>query len=100
MVSIHQKSIVLISFFFATTVLLTFCDSTSVENSEDRSDPFCVALILNSVQIANQENGEITYNEGRNMELEVGEETNLINIRWIAEDGDCFTPDTNDGFSL
>lgn len=74
--------------------------TSSDDDHDDHSDPFGVALIMNGVEIAAQENGVITYIEGDHMELEIGEETNLITIRWIAEDGDRFMPDTDDGYSL
>jgi len=50
-------------------------------------------MIMNGVEIAKQENGEVTYNEGDHIELKTGEETNIINIRWISEDGDRFVPE-------
>lgn len=53
-------------------------------------------MILNGVEIAKQENGQVTYNEGDHLELKRGEETDLILIRWISEDGDRFVPDEDD----
>lgn len=83
-------------------LLFAACDNptSSDDDHDDHLDPFGVALIMNGVEIAAQEGGVVTYNEGDHMELEVGEETNLITIRWIAEDGDRFVPDTEDGYSL
>ncbi|NBC28138.1 MAG: hypothetical protein GVY08_14845 [Bacteroidetes bacterium] len=95
-----QKTILAACVLLAGVLVISSCDTTSTEDSEEHSDPFGVALILNGVEVAIQENGEITYSDGSHMELEVGEETNLINLRWIDEDGDRFTPDTNEGFSL
>lgn len=84
---------------FALPVLLIFtsCDnSTSSSDDDEHSDPFGVAMIMNGVDIAKQENGEVTYNEGDHLELIKGEETDLILIRWISEDGDRFVPDEDD----
>jgi len=81
---------------FALPVLLLFtsCDnSTSSDDHDEHLDPFGVAMILNGVEIAKQENGQVIYNEGDHLELKTGEETNIINIRWISEDGDRFTPE-------
>lgn len=50
-------------------------------------------MIMNGVEIAKQENGVVTYNTGDHLELKTGEETNIINIRWISEDGDRFAPE-------
>ena len=47
-----------------------------------------------------QENGEVTYNEGDHLELGLVRKPILITVRWIAEDGDRFVPDTDEGFSL
>lgn len=92
-----------VSFFVALLAISFFtlqaCDTTNSEE-EEHSDPFGAALILNGVEVAAQENGVITYSEGDHLELEVGEETNLIQLRWIDEDGDRFTPDSDEGYSL
>ena len=78
------------------------CDNptSSDDDHDEHSDPFGVALIMNGVEIAAQENGVVTYNEGNHMELGIGEETDLITIRWIAEDGDRFVPETDEGYGL
>lgn len=91
---------ILITFLFGS-LLFTSCKNTTGSDDEDKhSDPFGVALIMNGIEIAAQENGVVTYNEGDHLELEAGEETNLITIRWISEDGDRFVPDENEGYSL
>ena len=85
------KSVLLI---LPALLIFTSCDnSTSSDDHDDHQDPFGVAMILNGVEIAKQENGEVTYNEGDHLELKTGEETNIINIRWISEDGDRFVPE-------
>lgn len=94
-----QKLSILTTFLVITLLSLQACDTTNSED-EEHPDPFGAALIMNGVEIAAQENGEITYNDGDHLELEVGEETNLIQVRWIDEDGERFTPDADDGYSL
>jgi hypothetical protein len=83
-----------------TLISLTSCSNPASSDEEEHSDPFGVAMIVNGIEIAAQENGVITYNEGEYIELGAGEETSLITIRWIAEDGDRFVPETEDGYSL
>jgi len=96
-----NSRILLLIFTLATLLVFTSCDNpTSSDDHDEHATPFGVALILNGVEIAVQENGEISYHDGDHIELEVGEETNLITIRWIAEDGDRFVPDTEEGYSL
>jgi len=86
-------------FVLPALLIFTSCDnSTSSEDDDDHADPFGVAMIMNGVEIAKQENGIVTYNEGDHLELATGEETNIINIRWISEDGDRFVPDEEDFF--
>lgn len=90
----------LFTVLFLSIFIFTSCDnSASVDDHDDHQDPFGVALILNGVEIATQENGVVTYHEGDHLELEVGEETNLIQLRWIDEDGDRFVPQ-EDSYSL
>jgi hypothetical protein len=84
-------------FVLSALFIFTSCDnSTSSDGEDEHSDPFGVTMIMNGVEIAKQENGEVTYNEGNYLELATGEETNIINIRWISEDGDRFLPDGED----
>ena len=96
-----NSKILLLIIALATFLVFTSCDNpTSSDDHDDHATPFGVALILNGVEIAVQEDGEVSYHEGDHIELAVGEETNLITIRWIAEDGDRFVPETEEGYSL
>ena len=94
------KNIFSILLLLSTAILFTSCDNPTSSDEEEHSEPFGVALILNGVEIAALENGVLTYAEGDHIELKVGEETDLITVRWISEDGDRFVPDENDGYSL
>jgi hypothetical protein len=87
-------------FLLSGALILSSCsNSTSSDDDEEHLDPFGVTMIMNGVEIAKQENGVVTYNEGDYLELQTGEETNIINIRWISEDGDRFVPD-EDAYNL
>ncbi|MEX0648793.1 MAG: hypothetical protein WEA56_04570 [Balneolaceae bacterium] len=97
----NTYSLHLLTALFTGLFLWTACNNPAGSDDDDEhEDPFGVALIMNGVEIATQENGEITYSEGDHLELEVGEETSLITVRFIAEDGDRFQPDEDDGYSL
>lgn len=88
-------------FIIVLAILISACDSsTSVnDNDDEHEDAFGIALIMNGVEIASQENGEITYADGSHIEMSVGEESPRVSVRFIAEDGDRFVPDDDD-FSL
>lgn len=100
MVITFKKIKLILCTLIASATLFIACDTTSSGDHDEHQDPFGATLIMNGVEIATQEGGVITYHEGEHLELEVGEETNLIQIRWISEDGDRFTPDVDDGYNL
>lgn len=89
---------------FVLTALFLFASCSNPTSSDDdhdeHSDPYGIALLLNGTEIAAQEDDIITYHNGDHIELEVGEETDLITVRWIAEDGDRFEADFDEGYSL
>lgn len=70
------------------------------DDHEEHSEPFGVALIMNGVEIAFQEDGTVNYDSGDHLEIAEGEETDLITVRWIAEDGDRFEAHADEGYSL
>lgn len=95
------QTLIFFTLILGLSVLFASCEnSASAEEEEEHSDPFGVALILNGVEIAKQENGVVSYAEGNHLELKLGEETNLVTVRWIAEDGDRFVPDEAEGYGL
>lgn len=73
-------------------------DDNPVHDDHDDVHAEAIGFVIrsNGVEIARYENGEISG------EIEVGvdKETALLSVRFIDEDGDLFTPDTRDGFSL
>lgn len=86
------------------SVLIVSC-SNSVGSDDDHeheehSEPFGVALILNGTEIAVQEDGSVSYATGDQIDIPAGSETDLITIRFIAEDGDRFEPHADEGYSL
>jgi hypothetical protein len=97
---LNLQSVTIFTTLLVSSLILASCDNSASVEEDEHSDPFGVALIMNGVEIAKQENGVVSYAEGDHIELKVGEETNLITVRWIAEDGDRFVPDTGEGYSL
>lgn len=86
--------------FLSAFFLFSACSNPADSDEEEHHDPFGIALFENGVEIATFENGELTYSDGDHLELQVGEETGLISVRFISEEGERFTPDENDGYSL
>ena len=101
MKALYKNSYVLVISLISAALLFTACSNpASSDDEEEHSTPFGVALFLNGDEVAVLENGNVTYASGDHLDLGVGEETDIISIRWIAEDGDRFTPDENEGYSL
>ena len=92
--SISALSIFALAFFIAS------CgdDNNPVDTEHEEEHAEAVGLIIRNSgeEIVRYENGEV---EG---EIEVGHglETALLSVRFIAEDGDLFTPDEDEGFAL
>ena len=63
---------------------------------EDHAEAMGVIVRDSGAEIARDEAGQVSG------EIEVGhgKETALLSVRFIAEDGDLFTPHTEDGYSL
>lgn len=75
------------------------CDTTSADDDhEEHEEAWGVALYQGGNEIARQFAGEITYSDGDHLELKVGEETPLINLRFLNEEGETFVPDEEDYF--
>lgn len=85
---------------FALALFIASCgdDNNPVDTDHEEEHAEAIGLIVRSsgAEIVRYESGEMTG------EIEVGhgKETALLSVRFIAEDGDLFTPDENDGFAL
>lgn len=78
--------------FTATLFTVTACNNpASSEEEEHHEEPVGAVLTMNGQEIAHYEGetGEVTGG----IEVDEGEETTLITIQFIAEDGDLFQPD-------
>lgn len=94
------KSVVAV--LFLSTVIISCSNSVGSDDDEheEHSEPFGVALIMNGTEIAVQENGLVSYASGDHIDIGAGEETDLITVQFIAEDGDRFEPHADEGYSL
>ena len=84
---------------FALAFFIAGCGDNPVDNDhEEHAGAEAVGLIIrdSGTEIVRVENGQVTG------EIEVGHglETALLSVRFIAEDGDLFTPDADDGYAL
>ena len=85
---------------FCLALIVAGCgdDDNPVDSHEGEEHAEAVGLIVRNsgAEIVRYENGAVSG------EIEVGhgKETALLSIRFIAEDGDLFTPDPDDGFTL
>ncbi|MDZ7773624.1 MAG: hypothetical protein U5K31_12930 [Balneolaceae bacterium] len=73
-------------------VLLTTvaaCSNPADSEEEHHEEPVGAVLMLNGEEIARYENGQVTGG----ITLNEGEETALISIFFLSEDGDQFQPD-------
>lgn len=82
-----QLAISIITLSLILTV--TSCDNPAGPDEEEHSFPVGAVLLLNGEQIATSGDGQV---DGQ-ITVAAGEETALITIKFIAEDGDLFQPD-------
>jgi hypothetical protein len=97
---IHFPSIstlFLLSVLFVA-LLATGCNPTG-DNHDHHSEPFGLVLLQSGVELAKQQSGSITYSTGSSLSVPVGDETPLITLRFLDEDGDQFIPE-DDEYSL
>jgi hypothetical protein len=68
----------------------------NAHQGEEHAEAIGLIIRNSGAEIVRYENGKISG------EIDVGhgKETALLSVRFIAEDGDLFTPHTDDGFSL
>lgn len=98
--SAGRPVLTLLSFVILTTSCSNPVGPGEDEDHEEHSEPFGVALIMNGTEIAFQESGSVNYLSGDHIDIPVGEETDLILVRWIDEDGDRFEAHADEGYSL
>jgi len=82
------------SLFFVLVGILfiSACNPTGDEN-DAHSEPFGLVLLQSGVELAKQQNGTISYTSGSSLAVPLGDETPLITLRFLDEDGDQFVPE-------
>ena len=85
---------------FASILIIAGCgdDNTQVDPDHGEEHAEALGLIIRNSgeEILRYENGQVS---GK-IDVGHGKETALLSVRFIAEDGDLFTPDADDGFTL
>lgn len=89
-------SIKTISIITLSALIFVSCDNSTSSEEEEHSDPAGVRLIMNGQTVVEQLPGGTLTGE---FELTPGEETPLITIYFLDDDGDQFQPDEPE-FSL
>lgn len=90
-------SLVLFS-ILSSTLFITGCGS----GHDHGPTPVGIILSAGGSDLAIQEGTTITYPSGASDAIEItsGETISPITVTFLMEDGDRFTPDTNEGYSL
>jgi len=83
--STHTLILVLI----ASLVTLSACNNPASSEEEEHPDPVGAVLKMNGQEIARYDESGVTGQ----IEVNAGEETTLISIFFLADDGDEFQPD-------
>lgn len=83
-------------YLVSALVLLSACSNSTSPDEEEHADPKGFVLSMNGADIVTQLPGDTISGE---IELEPGDETDLITIYFFDDDGDRFQPDEPE-FSL
>lgn len=76
-----------------TLILITGCNNPASDNHEEHEHAEGAVLKMNGAEIVRIEDGQVQSGQ---IEVVAGEETPLITIYFLAEDGDEFHPDDPD----
>lgn len=88
--SLNDFNKTLFTILLSLAVLATACNNPAGDDDEEEHhEPVGAVLKMNGDEIARYEDGEVTGQ----IEVNSGEETALITIYFLAEDGDEFQPD-------
>lgn len=87
-----RHTLLLTTTFLLMISLIAGCNPTGSEE-ELHDEPFGLVLLTGGVTLAEQRDGVVTYASGSSLSVPAGDETPLITLRFLDEDGDRFTPD-------
>ncbi len=79
-------------FVLAGVLLFSACNPTG-NDEQGHDEPFGLVLLQSGIEIAKQQNGVISYASGSSISVPLGDETPLITLRFLDEDGDSFVPE-------
>lgn len=91
-----SRLFIIIAFLSTISLVISSCNVTSSDDNEEHQEPWGLILLDSGVEIARQFNGEVTYTTGDHLDLEEGEESSLITLRFLDEEGNAFTPHDDD----
>ncbi|MCH8566731.1 MAG: hypothetical protein LAT67_00650 [Balneolales bacterium] len=83
-----------IFFILSFSVVLAACNV----GSHSHIDANGVVLMVDGEEIARQDGTTITYANGNNISMEVGETTGMISVMFIGDDNELFIPEGSDYF--
>lgn len=69
------------------------CDSNDDHDHHDEEVPVGFQLSVGGNMLVTQDSGTLTYASGDAIELPAGAEVGPVDVQFIAEDGDLFTPE-------
>lgn len=89
-----MKNSFMLSILVTLTLLLTAI-SCGLDDHDDHEEevPVGFQLLLNGDLLVTQEDGTVTYSTGDAIEIPQGEVTGPVDVQFIADDGDVYTPD-------
>ena len=83
------STITLLLALIASLVTLSACNNPASSEEENHEEPVGIVLKMNGQEIVRYDENGVTGE----IEVAVGEETTLISLYFLAEDGDEFQPD-------
>lgn len=92
------KTLFIIIFLLLPILLFSACGSDS-DDHDHKEVPVGLVLSVDGVDIAMQEESTVTYVNGNAIDVPNGTTLNFT-VQFIAEDGDRYSPHTDEGYSL
>ena len=89
------------SLLFVLSISLIFSIITGCGTGDDHGPtPVGLVLTIGGDEIAKQDGPTVTYSTGNHIEVTQGTTLGPILVEFIAESGERYQPDSNDGYSL
>lgn len=81
-------------------LIFSFLTGCGTDHDDHGETPVGLELSINENVLATQNGSSITYQTGDQIFLIQGTTLGPISVQFIAEDGDRYQPDSNDGYAL